>query len=60
MHLNPYAVNHGGYFQSVKTAGISIYVIVNRIIQGRWRKPLTVSKEVLYEIRQILNSRFRE
>jgi len=53
-------VNHGGYFQSVKTAEISIYVIVNRIIQGRWRKPLTVSKEVLYEIRQIFNSRFTE
>jgi len=60
MHLNPYAVNHGGYFQSVKTAEISIYVIVNRITLGIWRKPLTVSKEVLYEIRQILNSRFRE
>ncbi|WP_028845656.1 transposase, partial [Thermodesulfovibrio thiophilus] len=53
-------VNHGGYFQSVKTAEISIYVIVNRIIQGRWKKPLTVSKEVLYEIRQIFNSRFTE
>jgi len=53
-------VNHGGYFQSLKTAEISIYVIVNRIIQGRWKKPLTVSKEVLYEIRQIFNARFTE
>ncbi|WP_204365487.1 hypothetical protein [Thermodesulfovibrio thiophilus] len=44
MHLNPYAVNHGGYFQSVKTAEISIYVIVNRITLGIWRKPLLYQK----------------
>ena len=49
-----------GYFQSVKTAEISIYVVVNRIKQGKWKKPLTVSRSIVYELRQIFNSRFAE
>ncbi len=53
-------VNAGGYFHNVKTAEISIYVIVNRIKQGKWKKPLSISRSIVYELRQIFNSRFAE
>ena len=53
-------VKAGGYFQNIKTIEISIYVIINRIKQGKRKNPLSVSRSIVYELRQIFNSRFLE
>ncbi|MFN3739536.1 MAG: IS256 family transposase [Thermodesulfovibrionales bacterium] len=50
--------NTGGYFQSVRTAEVSIYVTVSRIEKNKWKKPLPLVKATLYELRQMFNSRF--
>ncbi len=44
--------------ESVKTEDLSIYVIVNRIKQDKWKMQLGVSTNIFYELRQIFNSRF--
>lgn len=51
-------INSGGYFQSVKTAGVGIYVLITHLKEGRWRKALNCIKSCEYEISQIFNSRF--
>jgi len=32
--------NTGGYFQSIKTAEVAIYVTVSRIEKNKWKEPL--------------------
>lgn len=51
-------INSGGYFQSTKTAEVSIYVIINKLIKGKWRKPLPAFIACQYEINQMFNLRF--
>ena len=51
-------INTGGYFQSIKTAEVALYVAIDRLSKGRWRKPLPAVREVIYELRQMFNSRF--
>ena len=36
--------NTGGYFQSVKTAEVEIYVTVNRIEKNKWKEPLPLGE----------------
>lgn len=52
--------NGGGYFQSMRTAEVSIYVVISRIERTRWREPLSMVKASIYEIRQMFNARFYE
>jgi len=51
-------VNAGGYFQSIKTAEVALYVVIDRLSRGKWRKPMPAVREVIYELRQMFNSRF--
>ena len=51
-------VNAGGYFQSLKTAEVALYVVIDRLSRGKWRKPMPAVREVIYELRQMFNSRF--
>ncbi|HOL58019.1 MAG TPA: IS256 family transposase [Spirochaetota bacterium] len=51
-------VNSGGYFQSTKTAQVSIYVLLTRLKDGKWRSPLNSFKSCEYEINQMFNVRF--
>ena len=51
-------INAGGYFQSIKTAEVALYVAIDRLSKGRWRKPMPAVREVIYELRQMFNSRF--
>lgn len=51
-------VNTGGYFQSIKTAEVAIYITVSRIQKTRWQKPLPLIKSALYELRQMFVKRF--
>lgn len=50
--------NNGGYFQSIKTAEISIYVTISRIIKNRWQNPVPHIKSAIYELRQMFNTKF--
>ncbi len=51
-------INSGGYFQSVKTAEVAIYVTINRIHNSKWRKPLPAARAALYELKQMFNAKF--
>jgi len=51
-------VNSGGYFQSVKTLEVALYVVLNKIRTTKWKKPLLLFKEVEYDIIQMFNLRF--
>lgn len=51
-------INSGGYFQSVKTASIGIYVLISNLKEGRWKKAINCIRSCQYEIRQFYNSRF--
>lgn len=52
-------INSGGYFQSIKTADVAIYVTVERM-KKKWNKPLAAFREVLYEMKQMFNTRFMQ
>jgi putative transposase len=52
--------NTGGYFQSIKTAEVAIYVTVSRIEKNKWKEPLPLVKSALYELRQIFVKKFYE
>jgi len=52
--------NTGGYFQSIKTAEVAIYVTVNRIEKNKWKEPLPLVKSALYELKQIFVKKFYE
>ena len=51
-------VNSGGYFQSLKTAEVAIYVTINKIQTGKWKKPLPAARAALYELKQMFNAKF--
>lgn len=51
-------VNSGGYFQSAKTAEISVYVVIHKLKANRWGKPIPFFREALYELNQMFNTRF--
>lgn len=51
-------VNSGGYFQSIKTAEIGIYVMVNKLQKSKWRKPMVEIQGTEYEIMQMFNRKF--
>jgi putative transposase len=51
-------INSGGYFQSKKTAEISIYVTIYKIQNSRWKKATPAFREVQYEINQMFNLMF--
>lgn len=53
-------INSGGYFQSIKTADVAIYVTVERMQKNKWSKPLAAFREVFYEIKQLFNTRFMQ
>ncbi len=44
--------------QSIKTAQVAFYVVIDRLSRGKWRKPMPAVREVIYELRQMFNSRF--
>jgi transposase-like protein len=48
-------IENGGYFQSIKTAEVSIYVLINRLKSGKWSKPMLYFKNCEYEIIQLFN-----
>jgi len=50
--------NTGGYFQSVKTAHMAIYVTVSRIEKNKWKEPLPLVKSALYELKQMFVKKF--
>ena len=50
--------NTGGYFQSIKTAEVAIYVTVSRIEKNKWKEPLPLVKSALYELKQIFVKKF--
>jgi len=50
--------NTGGYFQSVKTAEVAIYVTVSRIEKNKWKEPLPLVKSALYELKQMFVKKF--
>jgi transposase-like protein len=52
--------NTGGYFQSIKTAEVAIYVTVSRIEKNKWKEPLPLVKSALYELKQIFVKKFYE
>lgn len=52
--------NTGGYFQSIKTAEVAIYVTVNRIQKNRWKEPIPMIKAALYELKQMFVKKFYE
>jgi|YNPBryunderm2012_1023409.scaffolds.fasta_scaffold22677_2 transposase-like protein len=51
-------VNNGGYFQSLKTTEVAIYVTINRIQTSKWKKPLPAVRAALYELKQMFNAKF--
>jgi transposase-like protein len=51
-------IENGGYFQSIKTAEVSIYVLINRLKSGKWSKPMLYFKNCEYEIIQLFNKIF--
>jgi len=50
--------NTGGYFQSIKTAEVAIYVTVSRIEKNKWKEPLPLVKSALYELKQMFVKKF--
>jgi len=50
--------NTGGYFQSMRTAEVAIYVTLSRIEKTKWKNPIPLVKSALYEIRQLFNAKF--
>lgn len=52
-------INSGGYFQSLKTADIVVYLVYSKLKDGKWKKPLFAFSSVSYEIKQLFNLRFQ-
>ena len=53
-------IKRGGYFQSIKTAEVAIYVTVSSIKKNKWKETLTLVKSALYELKQIFVKKFYE
>jgi len=51
-------VKAGGYFQSVKTAETTLFVVFTNIHKNKWKKPLYAFRTASYEIQQLFNSKF--
>ncbi|MCX7913936.1 MAG: transposase [Thermodesulfovibrionales bacterium] len=51
-------MNTAGYFQSMRTAEVEIYVTLSRIERTKWKAPMPLVKSALYEIKQMFNVRF--
>lgn len=50
--------NTGGYFQSMRTAEVAIYVTFSKIEKTKWKNPMPLVKSALYEIKQMFNAKF--
>ncbi|WP_353684940.1 transposase [Thermodesulfovibrio sp. 3907-1M] len=48
----------GGYFQSVEILEMNLFLQRERLLQGRWKKPVPILKANAYELRQIFNRKF--
>ncbi len=48
----------GGYFQSVKTGEVSIYVVYENMRDKNWRKPLPGVRHCSYELKQMFYLKF--
>ena len=53
-------INSGGYFQSTKTAEISIFIIAEKLKNTKWLKPMQAFSHCIYEINQLFITRFPE
>ena len=51
-------VNSSGYLQSLKAAEVTIYITINKIETGIWKKPLPAARAALYELKQMFNAKF--
>ena len=49
----------GGYFQSMKTAEVSIYVVYENMKDRRWKKPLPGVRSCSYELKQMFHLKFQ-
>ncbi len=50
----------GGYFQSLEVLEINVLLQRERLLQGKWSKPIPALKAHEYELRQIFRSKFSE
>lgn len=48
----------GGFFQSLKTLEVNIYLIRQRLKRGKWKNSIPNLKKFQYEINQILSMKF--
>lgn len=48
----------GGYFQSVDILETNLLLQIDRLKQGKWKKPIPLLKAKAYEILQIFNAKF--
>ncbi len=48
----------GGYFQSVSILETNLMLQIDRLKQGKWKKPIPMLKAKAYEILQIFNAKF--
>jgi len=48
----------GGYFQSVSVLEINMMLQLDRLKQGKWKKPVPLVKARAYEISQLFNMKF--
>ncbi len=53
-------INSGGYFQSIKTTEVAMFVTIEKISKNKWQKPMPAVKNAMYELRQMFNSRFSQ
>ncbi len=51
-------IRSGGYFQSMKTADVSIYVVYENMKGKNWRKPLPAIKYCSYDLKQMFSLKF--
>ncbi len=52
-------IKSGGYFQSMKTADVSIYVVYKNMKEKNWRKPLPAIKNCSYDLKQMFCLKFK-
>lgn len=51
-------INSGGYFQSMKTVDAAVYVMIQKLVKRKWKKPIPAFCEAKYEIHQLFNCKF--
>ena len=48
----------GGYFQSVSILEINLMLQVDRLKQGKWKKPVPILRAKAYDLLQLFNIKF--